>query len=119
MSIDLSPARLRELATECRNAAIKVDHEYGGMDDRPEDVGCWEAAIALDAIADRDEAAAGYVLVPKEPTPVMIEEGAKRLVSFEDGAVWPDSWDPLQVMQARLLAERCLRSGIAAAQEAP
>ena len=52
----------------------------------------------------------GYVLVPLEPTHKMIEAGAQRLVSWEDGCVWPDSWDSLQVLAARNEAERVWRS---------
>lgn len=56
-------------------------------------------------------------LVPNEPTPRMVDEAAQRLVSFGEDGVWPDSWDPLQVAQARILAERAIRSAIAAAKE--
>lgn len=44
------------------------------------------------------------------PTPAMIEAGAQRLVSWEDGSTWPDSWTPLQVAVARNEAERVWRS---------
>jgi hypothetical protein len=47
---------------------------------------------------------------PIEPTRRMIEAGAQRLVSWEDGSVWPDSWDALQVAAARNDAERVWRS---------
>jgi hypothetical protein len=47
---------------------------------------------------------------PIEPTRRMIEAGAQRLVSWEDGSVWPDSWDALQLAAARNDAERVWRS---------
>lgn len=53
-----------------------------------------------------------------EPTPSMIDAGAQRLVSWEDGCVWPDSWDALQVAAARNEAERVWRSMWLAAQPA-
>ena len=48
--------------------------------------------------------------VPLEPTKAMIEAGAQRLVQWEDGCVWPYSFDPLQVIAARNDAERVWRS---------
>jgi len=45
-----------------------------------------------------------------EPTAAMIEAGAQRLVRFEEGSVWPDSWTPLQIAAARNEAERVWRS---------
>jgi nitrogen-specific signal transduction histidine kinase len=45
-------------------------------------------------------------------TPAMIEAGAQRLVSWEDGCIWPDSWSGLQVAAARNDAERVLRSAL-------
>ena len=48
--------------------------------------------------------------VSLEPTKEMIEEGAQRLVRWEDGCVWPDSFDKLQVIAARNDAERIWRS---------
>jgi hypothetical protein len=53
-----------------------------------------------------------WKLVPADPTAKMIDEGAQRLASFEDNSVWPDSWDPSQVAQFRILAERVIRSAI-------
>lgn len=47
---------------------------------------------------------------PLDPTPAMIEAGAQRLVRWEDGCEWPDSWDALQVSAARTEAERVWRS---------
>lgn len=44
------------------------------------------------------------------PTPEMIDAGAQRLVRFEEGSVWPDDFDPLDVMAARNDAERVWRS---------
>lgn len=49
-------------------------------------------------------------LPPREPTHAMIEAGAQRLVRWEDGCVWPDSWSPAQVVAARNDAERVWRS---------
>lgn len=45
-----------------------------------------------------------------EPTKAMIEAGAQRLVSWEEGSVWPDSWGGLAVAAARQEAERVWRS---------
>ena len=47
---------------------------------------------------------------PLDPTPEMIEAGAQRLVRWEDGCTWPDSWSGLQVAAARNEAERVWRS---------
>ena len=47
---------------------------------------------------------------PLQPTVPMIDAGAQRLVRWEDGAVWPDSFDPLHVAAARQEAERVWRS---------
>lgn len=47
---------------------------------------------------------------PLDPTPEMIDAGAQRLVRWEDGCVWPDSWSPMQVAAARNDAERVWRS---------
>lgn len=49
-------------------------------------------------------------LAPLDPTPEMIDAGAQRLVRWEDGCVWPDSWSELQVGAARTEAERVWRS---------
>jgi len=45
-------------------------------------------------------------------TPEMIEAGARRLVAWEDGSEWPDSWSPMVVAAARNDAERVLRSAL-------
>ncbi len=45
-------------------------------------------------------------------TPEMIEAGAQRLVAWEDGSEWPDSWSPMAVAAARNDAERVLRSAL-------
>lgn len=50
-----------------------------------------------------------------DPTPEMIEAAAQRLVRWEDGCTWPDSWEALTVAAARQDAERALRSGLAVA----
>ena len=47
---------------------------------------------------------------PLDPTPEMIDAGAQRLVRWEDGCVWPDSWSGLEVAAARNEAERVWRS---------
>ena len=54
--------------------------------------------------------------VPLEPTAEMIDEGAQRLVRWEDDCVWPDSWSALDVAAARNEAERVWRSMWLAAQ---
>ncbi|AGH31841.1 hypothetical protein SLPG_00047 [Salicola phage CGphi29] len=48
-------------------------------------------------------------------TPEMIEASAQRLVHWEGGCTWPDSWSTLDVAAARQDAERALRSGLAVA----
>ena len=45
-----------------------------------------------------------------DPTAEMIEAGAQRLVQWEDGCAWPDSWSALDVAAACNEAERCWRS---------
>lgn len=45
-------------------------------------------------------------------TPEMIEAGAQRLVAWEDGSEWPDSWSSMVVAAARNDAERVLRSAL-------
>lgn len=63
------------------------------------------ARAALSAIAE----------ILASPTPAMIDAGAQRLVRCgEEPAVWPDSYDALDVAAARQEAERVLLSGIAA-----
>lgn len=47
-------------------------------------------------------------------TPEVIDAGAQRLASFEDGSVWPDSWDRMDVAQMRIQAERVIRSALVA-----
>lgn len=55
-------------------------------------------------------------LTPLHPTPAMIEEGAKRLLRWQDDSVWPDSWEPLQISCAKQDAERVWQSMWLAAQ---
>ena len=50
------------------------------------------------------------VNITVNPTKAMIEKGAQRLVSWEDGCVWPDSWDAFVVSAARNSAKRVWRS---------
>ncbi len=73
---------------------------------------CGEHA-GLDEVAEW----AGHLLIirtqksiPLHPTPSMIEEGAKRLMRWQDNSVWPDSWDSLQRHGAMQDAERVWRS---------
>lgn len=58
-----------------------------------------------------------HAMIPIEPTTAMLEEGAKRLLRWQDDSVWPDSWTPLQIMAARNDAERVWRSMWLAAQD--
>ena len=44
------------------------------------------------------------------PTREMIEAGAQRLVSWDEGCVWPDSWDAVTLSAVRTQAERVWRS---------
>ena len=46
------------------------------------------------------------VPAPYQPTKEMIEAGAQRLVSWEEGCKWPQSWDKLTILAARQEAER-------------
>ena len=57
--------------------------------------------------------------VPLQPTEEMIDQGAQRLVSWEDGCKWPDSWSRLQVSAARTEAERIWRSMWCESSSAP
>ena len=50
-----------------------------------------------------------------EITPAMIEAGAKRLVRWDDGCVWPDSWDGMDIAAAKQEAERVIRSALSVA----
>ena len=50
------------------------------------------------------------VNITVNPTKAMIEEGAKSLVRWDEGCVWPDSWDPVDVSHARREAEKVWRS---------
>lgn len=60
----------------------------------------------------------GAPAIPLEPTPAMIEAGAQRLVRWEDGCVWPDSWSKMDVRASRNDAERVWRSMYLAALDA-
>lgn len=60
-----------------------------------------------------------YKTVSVEPTQEMIVAGAKRLLSWEDGSEWPDSWSPLQIAAAKNDAERVWRSMWLAAAPKP
>jgi hypothetical protein len=42
-----------------------------------------------------------------EPSEIQLDEGARKLVIWETGLeTWPDSWHPVTVFNARLLARR-------------
>lgn len=42
-----------------------------------------------------------------EPTEYQVDQGARKLVTWETGLeTWPDSWHPLIVYNARILAQR-------------
>ncbi len=75
---------------------------------------------AADALKSMQCYLAGHITAiatcPLEPTHDMIEAGAQRLVSWEDGCTWPESWDALTVAAARNEAERVWRSMWCAAQ---
>ena len=58
--------------------------------------------------AENSEALAINITI--NPTKEMIEAGAQGIVSWEDGCVWPDSWDAITVASARNTAERAWRS---------
>ncbi len=58
----------------------------------------------------------GMVLVPREPTEAMIEQGAMGMASFQENSVWPDSWEPVQVKGMRHDAKKAWRYMIDAAQ---
>lgn len=99
-----APARealIQRLRERLRIVSLDTDTEQAILD-------------AIDALATPAQA------VPLEPTRAMIEAGAQRLVSWEDGCTWPDSWSGLQVAAARNDAERTWRSmWLAAAPQQP
>lgn len=70
----------------------------------------WRIEIELFNHAHPITSQEGMKLVPIEPTTEMREEGAQRLVSWEDNSSWPESWTPLQISAARNEAERVWRS---------
>jgi hypothetical protein len=57
----------------------------------------------------------GWKLVPVEPTPEMIDQGARGMASWQDGSVWPDSWEETQVRRMRYDASKAWRYMLAAA----
>jgi hypothetical protein len=67
----------------------------------------WRKAVAFE---ESNPQSATQDKLPLEPTPAMIEAGAQRLVYWDDGCKWPDSWDALQVTAARNDAEHVWRS---------
>ena len=80
-----APARealIQRLRERLRIVSLDTDTEQAILD-------------AIDALSTPAQA------VPLEPTRAMIEAGAQRLVSWEDGCTWPDSWSGLQVAAAR------------------
>jgi hypothetical protein len=98
-----APARealIQRLRERLRIVSLDTDTEQAILD-------------AIDALATPAQA------VPLEPTRAMIEAGAQRLVSWEDGCTWPDSWSGLQVVAARNDAERTWRSMWLAAAPQP
>ena len=86
----------------------------------PPDDGCDPLYLAAPSapVAPVQAVPDGWMLVPKEPTDLMREEGAQRLVRFEnDSTKWPDSFSPLHRAAARNEAERVwLSMGLAAPQ---
>ncbi|MCE0760713.1 hypothetical protein LWH94_16090 [Marinobacter sp. G11] len=95
-----------------RMRSLEQDHEPDG----------WPAVQMRDisALCDLAEAAGGQSVQPAvgpEVTDEMIEAGAQRLVAWEDGSVWPDSWGPMVVAAARNDAERVIRSALNAGAE--
>lgn len=70
---------------------------------------CLKPAIRT-ALCESGTVSRDDVLVPVEPTEAMIDAGAQRLVSWDDGCKWPDSWSELQVAAARNDAEKVWRS---------
>lgn len=72
---------------------------------------------AIDAIhAALLTAPTGWKLVPMEPDAKQIEEGAKAIVSWEEGSVWPDSWGDAHAERARREARKAY---VAMVDEAP
>lgn len=64
-----------------------------------------EALAALDA---------EEMELPLDPTPEMVEAGAARLMSYEEGSTWPDSFTLIQQRAARNDAEKVWRSMVLA-----
>ena len=69
-----------------------------------------ETTTATSAAQAEPVALDGWKLVPVEPTPEMLNEGAQRLVSWGEESKWPDSWDKWRVRAAMNEAERVWRS---------
>lgn len=86
------------MSNELLNAHIMLGEPCG------EDAGLYEIADWAGYLIMRDMPS-----IPLQPTPSMIEEGAKRLLRWQDDSVWPDSWDALQILQAKRDAERVWR----------
>jgi hypothetical protein len=58
-------------------------------------------------------------LLPAYPTEEMIDAGAQRLVRFEDGTKWPDSFSAVEAAAARNEAVRVYLSMVEARPKPP
>jgi len=75
------------------------------------------AKIHRERAREYREGQEGPLMMPVRVTQEMIEAGAQRLVRWDDGCKWPDSWDALDVAAARSDAERVIRSALAVSGE--
>tara|TARA_Y100001973_G_C5184062_1_gene326713 strand:+ start:794 stop:1297 length:504 start_codon:yes stop_codon:yes gene_type:complete len=89
--------------TECAKKLVRMGWnargEHGSSPEKPDNSGSSQGIL---------DSSACEVSI----TPEMIEAGAQRLVVWEDGSEWPDSWGPMVVAAARNDAERVLRSAL-------
>ena len=76
----------------------------------------WDARKVLETAVREALAAldAEEMELPLDPTPEMVEAGAARLMSYEEGSTWPDSFTPIQQRAARNDAEKVWRSMVLA-----
>jgi hypothetical protein len=89
--------------TECAKKLVRMGWnargEHGSSPEKPDNSGSSQGIL---------DSSACEVSITQE----MIEAGAQRLVAWEDGSEWPDSWDSMTVAAARNEAERVLRSAL-------
>jgi len=126
-------ARLAKRSKECgeqaaKLAALEAQEPIGWMDS--EGTTIWttrdisnfsssartEYPIPLYAAAGAAPVPESYQLVPVEPTPEMCNQGAQAIVSWENGATWPDSWGVLKANRHRKDCRKAYVAMLAAAK---